>query len=309
MKRFKNILFLLDYDHHDSDIASDIAVNLARLNDAQITIALTKEASFLENLSVNVNPWHQEVLDYLRTEQDEHLDGILRQERWSELSVSRHNGVMDGFVPIIQKVIRDKHDLVLIEETAEEGLTPLSMRLVRKCPCPVWVVKEGKNDFRRVLGAVDVGSDEPETVLLNEKIIELTYSLAQRERGESHYLNVWNLPYEGMLSSPRIKISHDEITKMKDRVVDTRKRRLDELLNKKKISYSREQFHIVEGKFVETMSTCISDMNIDVVVMGSVARTGIPGLLMGNRAEELLQKIRCSVLTVKPDDFVSPVTV
>ena len=41
--------------------------------------------------------------------------------------------------------------------------------------------------------------------------------------------------------------------------------------------------------------------------MGTVARTGIPGLLIGNTAETILQRVDCSVLAVKPDGFVSPV--
>jgi nucleotide-binding universal stress UspA family protein len=46
---------------------------------------------------------------------------------------------------------------------------------------------------------------------------------------------------------------------------------------------------------------------IDLVVMGTVARSGIAGLLMGNTAERVLRKLPGSVLAVKPDGFVSPV--
>ena len=46
---------------------------------------------------------------------------------------------------------------------------------------------------------------------------------------------------------------------------------------------------------------------IDLVVMGTVARAGIAGMLIGNTAERVLRKLPCSVLTVKPDGFVSPV--
>jgi nucleotide-binding universal stress UspA family protein len=46
---------------------------------------------------------------------------------------------------------------------------------------------------------------------------------------------------------------------------------------------------------------------IDLVVMGTVARVGIAGMLIGNTAERVLRKLPCSVLTVKPDGFESPV--
>jgi nucleotide-binding universal stress UspA family protein len=47
---------------------------------------------------------------------------------------------------------------------------------------------------------------------------------------------------------------------------------------------------------------------IDVVVMGTVARTGVAGLVMGNTAERVLQRLYRSVLTVKPPGFDCPVT-
>jgi nucleotide-binding universal stress UspA family protein len=41
--------------------------------------------------------------------------------------------------------------------------------------------------------------------------------------------------------------------------------------------------------------------------MGTVARTGISGFIIGNTAENILQKIDCSLLALKPQGFVSPV--
>jgi len=42
--------------------------------------------------------------------------------------------------------------------------------------------------------------------------------------------------------------------------------------------------------------------------MGTVSRTGIPGLLIGNTAEVILNNLECSVLAVKPADFATPVS-
>jgi universal stress protein E len=41
--------------------------------------------------------------------------------------------------------------------------------------------------------------------------------------------------------------------------------------------------------------------------MGTLGRAGIAGLLIGNTAEKILHQVECSVMTVKPDGFVSPV--
>ncbi|HNA21902.1 MAG TPA: universal stress protein, partial [Agitococcus sp.] len=50
------------------------------------------------------------------------------------------------------------------------------------------------------------------------------------------------------------------------------------------------------------------NLAIDLVVMGSVARTGIAGLIIGNTAETILEQLQCSVLVLKPQGFISPVT-
>jgi nucleotide-binding universal stress UspA family protein len=42
--------------------------------------------------------------------------------------------------------------------------------------------------------------------------------------------------------------------------------------------------------------------------MGTVCRTGVTGFLIGNTAEKVLNNVDCSVLTVKPEGFVTPVT-
>jgi nucleotide-binding universal stress UspA family protein len=46
----------------------------------------------------------------------------------------------------------------------------------------------------------------------------------------------------------------------------------------------------------------------DLVVTGTVGRTGIPGFFIGNTAESLMQVLNLPVLAVKPAKFVSPVT-
>ena len=46
---------------------------------------------------------------------------------------------------------------------------------------------------------------------------------------------------------------------------------------------------------------------VDLLCMGTVARSGLRGLLTGNTAENVLPWIDCSLLAVKPQGFVTPV--
>ena len=45
----------------------------------------------------------------------------------------------------------------------------------------------------------------------------------------------------------------------------------------------------------------------DLLVMGSLSRGGRAGVLVGETAERLVARLDCSMLVLKPDDFVSPV--
>jgi len=45
----------------------------------------------------------------------------------------------------------------------------------------------------------------------------------------------------------------------------------------------------------------------DLIVMGTIARTGIPGFFTGNTAESILNQIVCSVLAIKPAGLITPI--
>ncbi|MFG0289007.1 MAG: universal stress protein, partial [Rhodopirellula sp. JB044] len=49
------------------------------------------------------------------------------------------------------------------------------------------------------------------------------------------------------------------------------------------------------------------EVEADLMVMGTVCRTGIAGVLIGNTAETVLSDINCSLLALKPEGFQSPV--
>jgi nucleotide-binding universal stress UspA family protein len=65
--------------------------------------------------------------------------------------------------------------------------------------------------------------------------------------------------------------------------------------------------HLLKGDPADVIADFAKTGRVDLIVMGTVARTGIPGLVIGNTAEAILQRVDCSVLAVKPVGFVSPV--
>ena len=69
------------------------------------------------------------------------------------------------------------------------------------------------------------------------------------------------------------------------------------------------RLELVKGEPADVIARFAGERSVDLVVMGTVARGGIQGMLMGNTAESTLQRLRCSVLAIKPRGFRSPIQV
>jgi len=59
---------------------------------------------------------------------------------------------------------------------------------------------------------------------------------------------------------------------------------------------------MIKGATPDAISSFVHENNVDLVVMGTVAKAGVSGLLIGNTAEQTLDRIGCSILALKPTD-------
>jgi nucleotide-binding universal stress UspA family protein len=311
MKRFKNILYVVDTEPSPEEAnVSDKVANLAKLNNARVTLAgISDEHPLLEQFNKLLSAKFEKLENQLTAQKMSAIQELLSTDRWKGLEVESCFLHGKDFVSIIQKVLQDKHDLVIKKRTTAEDEDALAMRLFRKCPCPVWIIDGSQStDFKKVLGAIDVNSNENETKQLNKKIIELTSSLAQRESGEAHYLHAWELPHEVMLRSPRFNVAEQELVQMKQDLATTLEETFQKTLAEAGVAGPPGHVHLEEGEVSKVIQYVMDSLEIDVLIMGSIARSGIPGLLIGNSAEKILTETKCSVLAVKPDGFISPVT-
>jgi universal stress protein E len=74
------------------------------------------------------------------------------------------------------------------------------------------------------------------------------------------------------------------------------------------MDYIKPQGHLLKGAARKEVPALAKHLQVDCIVMGTVARTGVRGFIMGNTAETILEQIACSVLAIKPPGFVTPVT-
>jgi nucleotide-binding universal stress UspA family protein len=241
-----------------------------------------------------------------------------RLERW--LDFIQGSGVpVEGkmlygtsFLQIIREVLRDKHDLVMITAEGRGGLRErlfgsTAMHLMRKCPCPVWVVRPTQPErYSCILAAVDPMSQDETQYALNLKIMDLATALVQRDQCELVVVHTWTFPPEQSLRSG-YSVTSTELDGWVRRAQDLHRRRLTELLQPYLVQDARFQVYMLKGEPGHLSPQLAEQLEVGLIVMGTVSRSGVAGLLMGNTAERILRQVGCSVLTVKPDGFVTPV--
>lgn len=106
----------------------------------------------------------------------------------------------------------------------------------------------------------------------------------------------------------RGRLSEDRIQPVVDRATATTEARLRKLVADQGALVGVEvTTHVVEGPAPHALPRFVQEARVDLLVMGTVGRTGIKGLLIGNTAEEILARTPGSILAVKPPGFVSPV--
>jgi nucleotide-binding universal stress UspA family protein len=69
----------------------------------------------------------------------------------------------------------------------------------------------------------------------------------------------------------------------------------------------KHQVYLLKGIAGELIPALAAAKDADLIIMGTVSRSGVSGLLIGNTAEKVLNQAYCSMLTVKPDSFITPV--
>ncbi len=308
MKRFKNILYFADQPD-DQSVMLARAVALAKTNRARLTV-------------MDVIAEAEEAIE-IEKRFDIDLNAVLRERRLEQLKglTDPHAGevgmiytqVLTGapFIEVIRAVQRDGYDLLMKAARPSSGLSERlfgssDMHLLRKCPCPVWIDRpDCAHPYQSILAAVDPIEHADEG--LNRLIMDLATSLAGRERARLHVVHVWRLAGEYMLSSGRGSIPKTKLQALLEATEQRHKDSLEQLLDNYDIAADKENVHLLKGNPAENIAALARELRSDLIVMGTVGRSGIPGLLIGNTAEDVLQGTDASVLTVKPETFVSPI--
>ena len=315
MSKFKRILLVLDAKTKQNTVL-DYVKFLAKENVIHVTVL-----SVVKNLSADLrmvtslmSP--EQLLEVMRASEQEKVDAFAATLCQSGIEAT--SKVLNGtpFLEIIRQVIRENHDLVMIMAEGKGGgkdrlFGSTSMHLMRKCPCPVWVIKPVKNvSYKKILVAVDTTVDIPdlEQDPFNELILHSAESMVEPGSNELHVVQVWSVLGEGYMEV-RAGVDDRAIIELRREVKQQCESGLDSLLS----GIASKGFTFIKhlprsDDASKAIIRLAKRERIDLLVMGTVCRTGVAGFLIGNTAEKVLNEVNCSVLTVKPKGFETPIT-
>jgi universal stress protein E len=319
MKSFNSILYVVENPAAEPIAAVARAVSLAENNQARLTVLHVAEEPRLGPFAGSIAI--EDLRSRLRQQATERLSGLLRSAgRETDHVVDVRLGT--AFVEVIREVLRSRHDLVI--KTVGEGgahsflFGGTDQHLLRKCPCPVWImVGETSANYRNILAAVDFDpwNEDDEEGDLNRQILDIAATLAVTDFAQLHVVHAWEPISDSMIRVFGSELSEKEVATNRDREWREHQSRLDALNNRMREQFGGEahgyltpRFHLREGTPRDVIPALANELKADLVVMGTVSRTGIPGLLIGNTAEVILNNLECGVLAVKPAGFVTPVT-
>ncbi len=243
-----------------------------------------------------------------------------------------HVRIGKPFLETVRHVLERDIDLVVKQAEDLTGVgrhlfASTDQHLLRKCPCPVWLrrgtharaLPAGTRVARTILAAVDVDeavAREPETLRgLNDMILKTAAAMAEVDGATVHVLHVWDAPSEGLVQMWSWDNFDESVVHGYMRRMEMAHRQaLDALVTRARETLApgpaaRVSFKpaLVRGVARETIVREVSMRSVDLLVMGTIARTGVPGFIIGNTAEDTLNCVECPVVTVKPPGYVSPV--
>ncbi|GHW31595.1 Universal stress protein family 1 [Vibrio cholerae] len=229
-------------------------------------------------------------------------------EHYPKISFGSKIRIGIPFIEIIKEAKESNSSLIMIDSYRENKIEPCqrgsnTLNLMRKSEIPIWSLSKKPKAITNVIAALDLTN--PSYQDFNSKIISLAVELCNKLGASLTCCHVWKLESEGFLKNWSGYADID-IALLSQKMRNERVERLNSLLTPF-VNTLPIKVMLIEGEPREVLPEYVISNEIDLVILGSMSRTGISGFVMGNTAESMINQLECSVMTLKPDSFKPPV--
>ncbi|MEJ2763377.1 universal stress protein [Photobacterium sp. MCCC 1A19761] len=288
------------------------ALHVANVIQAKVTLlTIIEELAELADLS-RYSVSTLSLLEHATHECQRQLDQHVQDLQAQYPDIEFHSQVVTGvpYVEIIKAASQLRVDMIVIDAHREHKATACqwgtsTRHLMRESEVPIWALHQQQEPPKLDHIVVSLDVSHLDNTALNEKLLRHAYEFAIINESRLSLCHAWELESEGYLRDWS-RCSDLEIAVIAQQLRDDREDRLAQLMADYPHSRVPMQMIMLEGNAKTVLPDYINNHDVDLVIMGSLSRTGIAGFVMGNTAEFMLDNIQCSVLTLKPDQFHSP---
>ncbi len=315
MAQFRNLLVGVDlaqtYPVGSSQLSPPVeeaigtAIWLAEKTNASLTfftaIDVPLDSPYLHLIADDTRDLARELINSAQ----DRLAQLVRDAQAKGISAKAEVACGTGWVEILRRVLDHQHDLVIVGTRNLHGserflIGGTSRRLLRKCPSPIWVARP---DSHAAVSNILVASDlQP----VSEKALHTVAALASLVGAKIHLVHAVDYPLDKIWVAQIDARTEKYHERLRADARDALERQVANL----GAAGDTIDVEIVDGVLGADVAILkyIEKHKIDLLVMGTVGRGGLHGMLIGNTAERLALQVNCSILAVKPDDFQCPVS-
>jgi universal stress protein E len=200
-------------------------------------------------------------------------------------------------------VVKDTHYHPVLKRSI---FSNTDWNVIRACPATLLLVKPRAAALKPcIVAAIDPMHERDKPAELDNKILSVAAELATALGGELHV-------FHGFDTAPLLAVSANSLTmpiampvrELTDSMREEHTEGVHALTDARGIP--RDRVHIHQGGTRELLVALTEQLRADMVVMGAMSRTGIKRLFLGNTAEDVLDKLPCDLMIVKPAGFAAP---
>ncbi|HNP65098.1 MAG TPA: universal stress protein [Woeseiaceae bacterium] len=314
---FSNILLVLDSGHTGQARALRHAAAFARAEGAMLTVCEVVDCVVPEVPRYLTDGAGQTVNDVIRANAVGRLNKLIANSSIGDLDISVDVLVGKLHTEVTRAVRANGYDLVIKPFTGHRSLQFFSgaqedRELIRSCPCPVWLANvAGQGDKSAILAALDMPDEGDLETGLNQRIVDISRSIALTESRSLHFVHAWRLRGEGHLRAQCNPASDLQVDRMHTHEAAKRRAWLHDAVTRPRanIGYSSTEdvapeLHVLNGHAKKIIPDLAEKLGAGLIIVGSTARTGLSGFVRRNTAELILPRSDCSLLVVRqPEPF------